>query len=519
MTTRPPRLSRRAVLAGTAAFAVPPLIRSARAQPIAQTLRVVQPWEFTSLQPGDSGFAYTRGGIIETLLAVEPSGRIVPAIADAWSVSDTARLWRLHIRNGVRFHDGTPCSAQAVKASFERLLPNSIYLNSAGIAGIDAEDEHVLFRLRNPFGPFLAYLVDNSAPVLGPASFDAEGKVIALIGTGPYKVTRLALPRSIELERFSGYWGEPASVPAVRYDAATNGETRANIAIAADAELVLNVSAPSIARIQAAGAMKIERSVIPRVHTLMLNCGKPQFSDRRVRQALSMALDRQGIATGIMRNAALAATQYLPPILPEWHFGDLEPHRLDVAAANALLDQAGWVRGGDGTRVKDGVRFGGSIRTFANRPELPVIATAMQAQFRQVGFELAIQVGEFSAISEAQRDGTLDLGLTSRNLTIVPDPIATILLDFASDTISPGASGTTNWRHDGLRSLVARYRSEVDDERKAGLRRQIAAIIHTELPLIPVVWYEQIVAASRKISGFTLDPFEQRLMLDRVGLS
>jgi peptide/nickel transport system substrate-binding protein len=232
-----------------------------------------------------------------------------------------------------------------------------------------------------------------------------------------------------------------------------------------------------------------------------------------------MALDRDGMAAAIMRNRALAATQYLPPTLAEWHFADLPPFRQDVAAANALLDAAGWSRGPDGIRSKGGVRFAGTVRTFANRPELPVIATAMQAQFRAVGFDLSISVGEWQAIHEGQKDGSLDLGLSSRNVVMVPDPIGSIALDYAADTIATGGSGTTNWRHDGLRQEVARYLSEVDDTRRAVARRAIAGIIHEELPIIPVTWYDQIIATHPRLSGFVNDPLEQRYFLDRVALA
>jgi peptide/nickel transport system substrate-binding protein len=509
---------RRLLTAGAslgAALAARPLPLRAQA---GASLRVAQPWEFRTLKLSDAGFAYTRPGLLETLVAADSQGRIVPALAESWSTSDDGRQWRFRIRRGMTFHDGAPCDAAAIQRSFERLLPDSLYLKRAGVIGVEAAGEELVFRLAQPFGPLLAYLVDNSVSVVAPSGLGTGSEVTALIGTGPYRLTRLDAPRAMTLARHDGYWGPKAKAAAVQYDAVPNGETRGNIAAAGDADLVFNIPTPSVARVQAGGAMLIERPIIPRVHVLMLNCGKPQFADVRARRALNMALDRQAIAAGIMRNPALAATQYMPPILADWHFADLAPHRHDVAAANALLDQAGWVRGGDGVRMKDGARFAGTIRTFANRPELPIIAAAMQAQFRAIGFDLAISVGEWSAIMDGQRDGTLELGLSSRNLTIVPDPIATVALDFASDTPAPGAVGTTNWRNDELRALVQSYFATSHSGKQAGLRRRMAGIIQDEVPLIPVVWYNQIVAVNRRVAGFLNDPFEQRLHLNAIAI-
>lgn len=511
-------IDRRTLLSGALAGAATLTLRSGAAQAAGPAeLRVAQPWEFKTLELGEAGFTYSRAGITETLVASLPDGRIASGLAQAWAVSDDGLQWRFRLREAV-FHDGTRLDAAAAKGSFERLLPRSLYLKRVGVVAIEAEGQDLVLKLEKPFGPLLSYLVDNSAALLAPSSFDAAGRVIALIGTGPLKIVSADLPRSLLLARHDTYWGEKARVAAVRYDAVTNGDTRTNIAIANDADVVFNLAAQGVSRAASAG-MKIERMIIPRTHILMLNCAKPQFAEAAVRRALSMALDREGIAAGIMRNKALAATQYLPPTLAEWHFADLAPLRQDVAAANALLDGAGWARGPDGIRAKGGMRFAGTVRTFANRPELPVIATAMQAQLRAIGFDLAISVGEAQAIYEAQKDGSLELGLSSRNTVFVPDPIGTIALDYAADSISPGSTGTTGWRHDELRREVSRYLAEADDGRRAAARRAIAGIIHDELPIIPVTWYDQIIATHPRVSDIVTDPLEQRYFLDKVAIA
>lgn len=484
-----------------------------------RALRVAQPWEVRTLQPSEFGSAFTRAGIGETLVFCEPDGRIVPALAESWSTSDDGLVWRFQIRSAAHFHDGTPVTAEFVRSSIEKLLPKSLYLKAAAIQGLAAEGGDLVVALQRPFGPLLAYLVDASVPILAPASFDASGEVASLIGTGPFRLVGLDLPRSLTLGRNEAYWGGPVGTSNAAYEAVANGETRANLAVAGDADIVMNIAAPSVSRVRAGGAVRIDRVIIPRVHILMLNVAKPQFADVRTRRALSLAMDRVGIATTIMRNPALAATQYMVPTLAEWHFADLPPHRQDVAAANALLDGSGWSRGSDSVRSRKGVRFAGLLRTFANRPELPVIATALQAQFKAIGFDLAIQVGDFQAIVESQRDGTFELGLSSRNTAFLPNPIASIATDFTGDTFSPGAQGSTNWRHDGFRRDIAAYLAATDEAARTPLCRAIAEVLHTELPVIPVVWYDQIATVAPRVRGFINDPFEQRWLTDKVSLA
>lgn len=508
-----PRLSRRAVLA---APALAPLIRPAAAQTAgAATLRLVQPWDLRSLRLDDTGFHYTRARVTETLVTTTAAGEVVPGIAVSWLAEGNGELWRFRLRPGVRFHDGTTLTAEHVKASFERLLPRATYLGAARIREVGAEGDTVTFSLAAPFGPLPVFLADPSCPVLAPASFNAAGEVVALIGTGPFRVTAMDLPRSLAAERFGAYWGQQPSMASIRYDAANNAETRANIAAAADADLVFTLPAPAIARIER-GGMRVERTVIPRVHILMPNVAKPQFRSAAVRQALSLAIDRGAIATGIMRNPSLAARHYLPPALAAWVVPDLAPLGHDVARANALLDAEGWVRGADGIRVREGVRLAATVRTFANRPELPIIATALQQQFRAIGLALDIRVGESSAITEGQRDGSLELGLSSRNTAILPDPITTLAADFTTDASPAGAVGQTGWRHDGIRADIATYLATTDDARKAGLRRSIVATLQQDLPVIPIVWYENVIAVSRSVEGLVIDPFEMSYGLDRL---
>lgn len=509
---------RRSLLLAAPAVAVAAYALRTRAQ-AAGGVRIVQPWDTRSFRPQDNGWALIRSGYAETLVTVGPDGSIVPHVAVRWAASPDGLAWRFQVRPGMRFHDGTPVTPETVKASYERVLPNTNYLKSTGITGIEADADSITFRLGARVDPFPAYLVDNTAPVLAPSAFDAQGAAVRPVGTGPFRVTGSDLPRAISLVRFDGYWGPRAAFESLLYDTVANGETRTNVALAGDADLVFNLSAASLPRFAGSNQVRIDRTIVPRVHILMLDCARPQFADVRLRRALNLAIDRGAIAGSIMRSPDLAATAYLPPVLREWTFADLPPHRHDPAAANALLDELGWRRGADGIRARDGVRFAGTVRTFANRPELPVIAAALQAMFRQVGFDMAITVGEFGAIMEDRRNGTLEMALSSRLLTNVPDPVAAIDVDFARDALPALASGATNWRNEPIRDAVRAYVSNSTAEEKVALRRRMVGILQEELPVIPIVWYDQIVAVASRVQDWLNDPFEERLHMEKIRLT
>lgn len=510
----PSILTRRLLLGGVGAATATSCLNPAAAQRGEAVLRVVAPWEYTSDDPADTGYIHTRTGVGETLVGVRPDGTLVGQVAERWAVDPDRLTWRFRIRSGAAFHDGTPVTPEAVAASLGRSFVGES-LSTVPLTGVEVEGGDVVIRTKTPFAPLPAFLVDYAGIILAPAAFGLDGKVRAIIATGPYRLLKAEGSTVLDLERFDGYWGTKAAIGLVRYTAVPNGDTRGNIAVAGDADLVFTVAPQAVPRINAAGQMNVQSLTIPRLRVIAFNLGLPQFADVRVRRAVSLGIDRAGIAAGILRHPASAATQLLPPVLAGWHNPVLSPLRTDPAAARSLLDEAGWVPGSDGTRVKNGVRLTARMLVPANRPELPVMATAIQAQLRTIGMDVTIEATQPSAIPDRVRDGTMQMTLIARTYVNVPDPIATIIPDFTRGRGS--VWGTLNWPGaDRMRVLTDEYVACFDDGRRAVLRREITALIHEELPVVPVSWFEHTVAVSSRVRGVVVDPFETRYNLDRV---
>jgi peptide/nickel transport system substrate-binding protein len=263
--------------------------------------------------------------------------------------------------------------------------------------------------------------------------------------------------------------------------------------------------------------MRVESMTIPRVRVLAFNSGIPQFADLRVRRAVSMALDRRGIATGILRHPGSAATQLLPAAVPDWHDPALPAYVHDVAGANALLDQAGWVRAADGIRVRDGIRLAATMMTIANRPELTVMGTAMQAQLRAIGMEIAVEPGPTAAVPAAIQAGRMQMTMFARTYVNVPEVIASIIPDFTRER---STWGSLNWDgRDRMKALTDAYVESFDPARKAALRRDMLRLLHEELPVTAVAWFEHTVAVHKRVRGLAIDPFEMRYMLHSVTLA
>ena len=482
-------------------------------------LRIVGPWEIAGLAPASSGFVFTRLQVTETLMEAHDDGTPLPGLAARWRVSDDGLAWRFELRPGARFHDATPVTATAVARCLRAARTPPALLSAAPVAAIEPDDAAgaVTIRLSAPYAGLPALLAHSSTMVLAPSSYAADGAVRAIVGSGPYRAVVVEAPQRVETA-LSGSWDGPRpAVERVAYLCASRPETRALMAEGGQADLAYGLDPVSLARLRRRGALRIASVTLPRTVIVKVNAGPGPLADVRVRRALSLAIDRAGIAKALLRDPGLAATQLFPPTLAGWHDAALAPLGHDPAAAARLLAEAGWRAASDGLRDPGGQPLRLSLRTFVDRPELPVIATALQAQWREAGIAVRVVIGNSGDVPIGHRDGSLQLALAARNYATVPDPTGTLAQDFGPRGGDWGAMG---WHDDALVAALAelqRGRPAPAPGRVAVLRARVASALQDGLPVIPVAWYRLQVAVGDRLEGVSLDPLERSFRITRMG--
>jgi len=487
---------------------LPPLALPALAQ-TGDTIRVAAPFEVLSPEPSTSGHIFTRMGIAETLVDADPEGRLLPGLATDWAVSDDGLRWDFTLRAGVSFHDDTPLTADAVVNALEIARAKPGPLASLPIEAIRAEAEGIVtFTLSEPSAALPAYLAESRGQILAPAAYGPDGQAVAMIGTGPYLLTELSPPLALRAMVFEGYWGDAPHVPNVTYNAVSRAETRALMAESNDAHFVFNLDPASVSRLSDSAAVEVLSVAIPRTLLLKVNAAHPFLSEHEARQALSLAIDRAGIARAVLRYPE-GAGQFFPPAIADWHNEALAPLEHDVEAARALLAGLGWEAGSDGILTRDGTRLALTLTTYPDRPELPLVAATLEQMFRAIGIDVTINSTNSSEIPAGHGAGTLELGLLARNFALIPDPIGTVLSDYA-----PGGDwGAMGWENDEIVALAQRLaRGEGDNDDRA----RIAAILQEELPVIPIAWYQQTLSVARGLEGAVIDPWERSFGLARM---
>lgn len=476
-------------------------------------LKVVEPWEIPTLDPLGSGSQFLRMQITETLVDARSDGTLLPCLASSWSVSAGGREWHFHLRSGTRFHDGNPLTAQAVILNLNRVRIEPGALSLASVSGMRAEGDDIVIELAQPSALLPALLAHGSTQILAPASFDAEGHVISVIGTGPYRVTALQQPQYFAATAFAQWRGPAPPARDVSYLSVSRSETRALMAESGQADLVFNLDPASLARLRSRSSLRVKSITIPRTVALKVNAGNSCFADVRTRQAISFALDRVRIARGILRDPEMAALQLLPPLLKDWYNPELPPLRTDRGEAVRLLQAAGWRRSNADALALHSECRTLELRAFPDRPELPLLASVVQEQLRQIGLTVHVNIGNSGDIPAGHHDGSLMMGLIARNYGMVPDPAGTLALDFCS---GGGDWGAMNWKNREVPEALQSFSHTGDRAQAAALRRLVTRDLQDELPIIPIVWYRQTLVTSKRVVDIPMDPYERSYHLTEM---
>lgn len=471
----------------------------------ADTLRIAGPFEVHSLQPALDGEIFTRLQVSETLVTSDLRGELVPGLATAWTSSEQHRTWRFELVAGATFHDGSPVTPAAVAEALEDAAKEEAGpLAEVPIERILPEDASVTFELSRADLTLPAVLTHYSTAILAPASYDDERRVTEVIGTGPYQVRSIELPASIETTRFEDWRGEAPDVENVSFQTVGRAEARALMAISDQADVVFGLEPAGRARVEGADGVRMESSLQPRTLLLKVNAGHPALGDVRVRRAISMGLDREAMAEAVLREKELGATQLFPPSLEAWH-PDLEPLTLDRDRARELLAEAGWTPGPDGILQRDGEALELDLLTYPDRPELPALATAIQAGLREIGIKVEVEVANSSEVPAGQADGSLEMALIAKHFALVSDPLVDIAAVFAPEG---NDWGVMNWQDPAIGRAIDALLTGVPDETAAAHRTTIARTAQEQLPLIPVAWYRMNAAVGERVEGFVMDPLE-----------
>jgi len=433
--------------------------------------------------------------LCDKLFEVDEKLAIVPQLAQGHEWSADSKTLTLKLRPGVLFHDGEKLDAAAVKYSIERhktMAGSNRRGELAPVASVDVVDPlTVRLNLSAPFSPLLAQLADRAGMIVSPKAAQAAGDKFGSkpVCTGPYKFVERVAQDRIVLERFTDYWGKgQVHFDRIVYTPIPDATVRLANLKSGQLDFIERVASSDIEALAKDKRFKLARITEIGYQGITINVGKsdmaqksPLGRDRRVREALELAIDRQGLAQVVQDNEAVVGNQWVAPNNP-WYVKSLPVPKRDIAKAKALLKEAG-------------VPNPSFTLLTPTTSDAQRLALVVQAMVRDAGFDVKIQAAEFATSLNMADKGEFEAYVLAWSGRADPDGN---LFSFDACKQPLNYAGYCDAETD---ALLAKSRSVRDAAERAKVFEQIAQRVLKERPIIYVYHRKWLWAYNTKLNG------------------
>jgi peptide/nickel transport system substrate-binding protein len=474
------------------------------------------------VSPADTTAVIDRN-VFDSLVSQDAQGKFRPWLATAWRISPDLRTYTFDLRTDVRFHDGTPFDANAVKANLDHIADpatKSLYAVTllgpyAGTTVIGAHTAEV--RFSRPFAPFLQAVSTTFLGMASPAALKTFAGSLCdhLVGSGPFRYDQHVHQQSVTLHRNEDYRWAPSSAdhagPAylehLTFQFVPESATRIGKLVSGQVGAAAAIPAAAMATVRANPDLSVLSAPIQGMaESLYLNTSRAPFDDARVRVAFQRGIDLDTLIRSVYFGQYNRAWSPLAPATPAYDAGLDGSWGYDAAMANRLLDEAGWTtRDSYGYRTKQGVRL--AVRwpyteLQASTEQRGILGQAIQAEARKLGIDLvrtSVQPGTLYGLV-----GNADYDLTDTSWTRADPDILRAFL--AGDSIPPAGQNYAR-AHDALvDEKLAAAASTTDDQvrRNAYADAQRQAI--RQAVVVPLYAPVYTLGAATSVHLKTFDP-------------
>jgi len=498
-------------------FVAPSFVAIAPAS--ASEIRVGYTQDALTLDPANPGTRDTETiirNMYDGLLTRDAAMRVVPEIADSWRQVDPV-TYEFHLRDGVRFHDGTLLTAEDVKFTMERVLGGKIGGQTnprkdllGPLTRVDIVDSHtVRFVLSKPWPllpamlPFQEIVSEAFVKKVGD-----DGMVSQEDGTGPFRLKEWSRGDRIVMERVPDYYGGspavppagPARVDRVIYKIIPDNASRVAALLAGDIDIINGLPVTSIAQVRDNPGTAVMAVNGTRTFFLAINTARPPFTDVRVRRALNHAVDRKLIVARLLNGLATPLNGVLSPdafgfdaALPEYAY--------DPARAKSLLAEAG------AADLHLTIDVDGASKD---------VAEAIASMMTRSGITAQVRVWETAVIVPIWRDAGKrkdhDLFFTSwGNASLDPS-------DIMMPAVHGGGRGNSaGYANPAVDALLDQAETETDQAKRQAIYLRVQQMVHDDAPWVFLWLPQDVYGVSKRLHGFKPSA-DGKIYLSRVGV-
>ncbi|MDX6740672.1 ABC transporter substrate-binding protein [Actinocorallia sp. A-T 12471] len=455
----------------------------------------------------DSASVYVTRQLFDSLVAQDPAtGEIGPWLAERWEANADATAFTFHLRDGVTFSDGTPLTADVVKANFDDIIANRAKLNPAiapsvaNLTGAKADGDSVTVTFGKPSAPFLQAVSSPGLSIVGAASLKLpfEERADKAVGSGPFRLDAFG-QSGATLSRRTGYAWQPAReertgdahLDKVEFTVIPESGVRTGSLQSGQVLAIGDVPPADVQALRDGGRQVIARPNPGLVLGLIPIQARPALSDANVRRAVALSIDAAEVRDTVLSPDFAPATSVLAKTTPG--YADLSAQvRFDPAEAARLLDAAGWKRAGDGVREKDGQKLSLVVGWFPIYGFNQKVLELIKAQAAKVGIELELLEQTGAQLLDGLKNAKYDFFWT--NATSADG-------DVLRATFSGAPPNFYRIADPGLEELLQRQIGESDPGVRDKTLAEIQQHVVDQGLYLPVFEPTALLAASPKVHG------------------
>ncbi|WP_163832052.1 ABC transporter substrate-binding protein [Spartinivicinus ruber] len=437
--------------------------------------------------------------------------QVEPALAKSWQISKDGKTYTFQLRQGVKFHDGSPLTAEAIKFNFDRLLDESHPYHNTGpfplaffFSAVDkviAKNIHTItFQLKEPYAPFLSNLAYPTGLIISPAAVKKHGKAYGRhpSGTGPFRFVEWKSNAKVVIEPNSSYWNGSPGLKAVIYRPITDANTRVAEMLSGGIDMMVEVPPDNLSNFSKEKLYRIYEQIGPHLWFLILNTKEGPMADKRIRQAVNYAINKQAIVDNVLQGTATVASGPIPSAFSWAYNSNLQPYSYNPEKAQTLIKAAGY----QGEKLTFYVTEGGSgmLNPVA-------MGATIQADLAKVGLNVNIETYEWNTFL-----GKVNPGLSGKAdmaemawMTNDPDTLPYLTLRTAAWP-NKGGFNSGYYSNPKVDKLLEQARQITDQTERGKLYKEMQTIVQEDAPWAFIANWKQNAVASTRVKGFKLQP-------------
>ncbi len=436
-----------------------------------------------------------------------------PLLAESWEVSEDKLEYTFKIREGIKWHDGTPFTSEDVVFSYNTIMNpkvDSPQLRSyyQEIRDVKAIDElTVQFTYARPY--FLALEFCGGMPIVPKHIFD-KGDFNTNpagrdpVGTGPYKFVKWTTGREIVIEKNPGYWGEKPKLNKIVFKIITDNTVAFQVLKRQELD-VSGLTPIQWERQTSTNSFKENYDKLsyftPNYSYIGWNSKRPFFADSQVRTALTHLVNRELILDKILYNLGAIVTNPFYINGPEYD-KSIKPFPYDPQKAEELLKEADWIdHDGDGIRDKDGVKFAFEFLIPGGSETGEKIATILKEELDNMGIQMDIRKTEWAVFTARLNERNFDAVTLAWSMGVESDPY-----QIWSSTQAQSGSNFIGFKNKEADKLIEEARTEFDRDKRKELYRKFAEIVHNEQPYTFLFCRKSTVAVNKRFENVVVYP-------------